>query len=120
MEEVTLFNCFKYKRNWLCIEMALNVFSNEIYWDKFVIPETGVSEANWQVPYLEQYLNENGTEKICELYDDPQTPVKPCRIAFFIYKTGDVLRTPYGDFSILHTDKIPKRLKRIIEFEKPD
>lgn len=69
MEEVALFNCFKYKRNWLLIEMTLNVFSNEICWDKFVIPEPDVSEANWQVPYLEQYLNENGTEKICEIYD---------------------------------------------------
>jgi len=120
MEEVALFNCFKYKRNWVLIEMTLNVFSNEICWDKFVIPETDVPEANWQVPYLEQYLSEDGTEKICEIYDEPQNPVKPCRIAFFIYKTGDVLCTPYGDFSISHTEKIPKRLKCIIEFEKPD
>lgn len=57
---------------------------------------------------------------ICELYDEPRPPAKPCRIAFFIYRTGDVFHTPYGDFSISHTDKIPKRLKRIIEFEKPD
>ena len=44
--------------------------------------------------------------------------MNPCRIAFFIYKEGSrTLRTPYGDFDLTNVEKLPKRLKNIIEFE---
>ena len=45
--------------------------------------------------------------------------MNPCRIAFFIYKEGSrTLRTPYGDFDLTNVEKLPKRLKNIIEFEE--
>lgn len=43
------------------------------------------------------------------------------RLVFFIYKNdGKILCTPYGEFSIENPKKLPKRLKRIVEFENPD
>ena len=55
----------------------------------------------------------------CETYDKPDEEVNPCRIAFFIYKEGSrTLRTPYGDFDLTNVEKLPKRLKNIIEFEE--
>jgi hypothetical protein len=70
---------------------------------------------------MEQYLNEDGTEKICETYDEPEHEVKPCRVAFFIYKEGSkMLRTPYGEFDLRNPQSLPTRLKDIIEFEDVD
>lgn len=121
MSNVLFFDCYKFKRKWLLMEMLIDEASDSIDWDNFAVPEKGVAEFNWQVPYAEQYLDENGTEKICKLYEVPQVPVKPCRVVFFIYKTGGkILRTSYGEFSIENHKKLPKRLKCIVEFEKPD
>ena len=128
---VTYFGCYKFNKEWLLVEMALNISSAEIDWDSIIVPygevdwdsivvpyEELVGSA-WQCPYMEQYLNADGTEKICETYDEPEEEVNPCRIAFFIYKEGSrTLRTPYGDFDLTNIEKLPKRLKSIIEFEE--
>lgn len=67
---------------------------------------------------MEQYLNGDGTEKLCGAYDVPKEEPRPCRVAFFIYKTGaGCLHTPYGDFKLGSGDEMPLRLKSIIEFE---
>ena len=64
-------------------------------------------------------MNADETEKICKIYDEPKEEVNPCRVAFFIYKEGSrTLRTPYGDFDLTNIEKLPKRLKNIIEFEE--
>lgn len=121
MSKVLFFDCYKFKRKWLLVEMLMDETSDKVDLNSFAVPEIGVSEMNWQVPYAEQYLNEDGTEKICKLYEEPQVPENPCRIVFFIYKTdGKILCTPYGKFSIENPKKLPKRLKRIVEFENPD
>ena len=99
---VTYFGCYKFNKEWLLVEMALNISSEEIDWDSIVVPDEELDESDWQCPYMEQYLNVDGTEKICETYDEPEEEVNPCRIAFFIYKEGSrTLRTPYGDFDCL-------------------
>ena len=45
---VTLFNCFRFNEEWYLVEMAL----------------------------AEQFLNADGTERLCELYDT-QSPAQP-------------------------------------------
>ena len=116
---VTYFRCYKFNKEWLLVEMALNISSEEIDWDSIVVPDEELDESDWQCPYMEQYLNVDGTEKICETYDEPEEEVNHCRIAFFIYKEGSrTLRTPYGDFDLTNVEKLPKRLKNIIEFEE--
>lgn len=121
MDKVLFYDCYKYNRNWLLIEMTIDESSQEIDFGEFAVPQDGADDSDWQVPYMEQYLSSDGTEKVCETYDLPQPPVKPCRAAFFIYKTdGKILRTPYGEFSVEKPNKLPERLKRIVEFEKPD
>ena len=66
---------------------------------------------------MEQYLNEDGTEWICDVYDTPAESVNPCRVAFFIYKTeAEMLITPYGQFPLECID-MPERLEDIVEFD---
>ena len=72
-------------------------------------------------PYLEQYLNEDGTEKICELYDTQEENVAPCRFVFFLYKTDDPkLISQFGEFDLTQVQPLPERLQNIVEFETED
>ena len=121
-EEILLYyDCCKYNRKWLLIELMLDEYSDKINLEGFTVPEGNLKESDWQVPYLVQFLSEDGSKAISGLDEAPAIPVKPCRFAFFIYKTsGDTLRTPYGEFSLERPQKITKRLKRLIKFEKPD
>jgi hypothetical protein len=113
------YSCYKYSKNWFLVEMVLDVKPSEIEFENIVVPDKLIKKSNWQCPYMEQYLNAEGTKKICETYDEPEEEVNPCRVAFFIYKEGSrTLRTPYGDFDLTNIEKLPKRLKSIIEFEE--
>ena len=116
---VNFYGCYKFNKEWLLIELSLNIASSEIDWDAISAPNNELEEDYWQCPYMEQYLNEDGTEKICETYDEPEEDVNPCRVAFFIYKDGSpTLQTPYGNFDLTNIEKLPSRLKKIIEFEE--
>ena len=96
-----------------------NVF--EVKPGKFAVPDEKLNERDWQVPYMEQWLNESGTKRICEVYSRPKVNANPCRIAFFIYKEGsENLRTPYGEFDLTNPKRLPWRLRMIIKFSRPD
>lgn len=72
---------------------------------------------------MEQYLNAQGTEKLCETFDLPREDVRPCRVVFFLFKDeqkATTLCTPYGDFALASGAKVPARLARIVEFEEAD
>lgn len=118
MDIVNYYGCYDYNKEWYLIEMLLNISASDIKWEKIFIREKKVKKDDWQVPYMEQYLNDDGTEKICETYEKPEENIKPCRIAFFIYKVpSDIISTPYGDFELSNATKVPERLKNLIEFE---
>ncbi|MBE6900773.1 MAG: hypothetical protein E7479_08995 [Ruminococcaceae bacterium] len=125
------YNCYKYNREWFLVEMIIDAKPSEIEFEKIVVPNENVRESDWQCPYMEQYLNSDGTEKLCEAYDVPEEDSSPCRISFFIYnenpkklfafgKKKSVLRTPYGEFELSDKEKIPERLRKIIEFDECD
>ena len=121
MDMVKLYKCYDFSENWYLVEMILDVPAWEIDWEKICVPQEGVREADWQCAFMEQYLNETGTEKICEVYDEPAENVMPSRVAFFIFKvSGQTLSTPYGLFRLCASDPVPERLKEIIEFVEVD
>lgn len=118
---VKLFECYKYNDEWLLIEMLIEENAYDIDWGKIVVPDENLDKSSWQCPYMEQYLNEDGTEKLCEVYDEPEDDVNPARVAFFIYMEGSkMLRTPYGEFDLTNPQDLPERLESIIEFEDVD
>ena len=115
------YHSYRFNDEWLLIEMVLDVASSEIDWMSISVPDENLDEGDWQCPYMEQYLNADGTEKLCEVYDEPEEDVCPCRVAFFICDTEQpVLRTPYGDFPLDGEEELPARLKGIIEFDEED
>lgn len=121
------YGCYDFNDNVLLIELELTVSTDSIRWSEIAAPIEGVPADNWQVPYMEQYLSSDGTEKICETYTEPSPAAAPCRVAFFIYKTeewygrnAEILRTPYGNISLNQPQPLPERLAEIIEFEDVD
>lgn len=116
---VTEFNCYGFNDEWYLVEMALSIPPKSIEFDKIVVPEEGVPEKNWQAVLAEQFLNIDGTERICDLYDIPDNCDSASRVAFFIYKTeGHILRTPYGEYELSDANEVPARLKTIIEVDE--
>lgn len=122
-KNVPFFECYRFSDELILIEMLINDSSENIDFGEFVVPEQNLPESDWQCAYLEQYLNSEGTEKICDLYDEPEEAVIPCRIAFFIYKFDNQERkiiTPYGTFSLEDLKPMPERLLKCIEFENEE
>ena len=116
---VTEFNCFSFNDEWYLVEISLDIPAQDIKFDEIVVPENDVPEMDWQTVLAEQYLNLDGTKKICELYDTPDTNDSNSRVAFFIYKTNShTLKTPYGDFELTDAEQVPERLKAIIEIDE--
>ncbi len=62
MNSVTFFDCYKFKRKWIWVEMIIEDFSDRIDFYRFTVPEDGRMKLDWQVAYLEQYLNAEGME----------------------------------------------------------
>lgn len=121
MDIVKHYSCYDFSHEWYLVEMLLNISASEIDWSNITVPEENVDRDNWQCAYLEQYLNENGTEKICDTYDIPSEDIKPSRIVFFIYKSSaKLLQTPYGNFELRNPKVLPERLKCIVEFDDVD
>ncbi|MBQ1704240.1 MAG: hypothetical protein II028_00170 [Clostridia bacterium] len=122
MQIVSHYNCYDYNESWYLVEMLIDELSSEIDWMEFYTPQEGVDRENYQVPWMEQYLNEEGTKPLCPAFDEPEEPVRPSRVAFFLFKIpgADVLHTPYGDYKLGGTEELPARLKSMIEFEEPD
>lgn len=86
-----------------------------------------VDRAEWQVPYDERYLNEDGTEEIGERWAmgwKPQPGVQEpetSRLTFFMHFLDPErpLITPDGEASLPERSAVPGRLA-FIEYESPD
>ncbi len=118
MNIVKYYGCYDYNEEWYLIELILDVSASEIDWSNIFVPENETKKENWQVPYMEQYLDRDGTKKICKTYEEPKEYIKPCRVVFFIYKdSANVLSTPYGVFELSIESKVPERLESLVEFE---
>lgn len=116
--KVKYYGCYDFNADWYLVEMLIDISVSEIRLDEIIVPERGIDKSNWQCAYMEQYLNIDGTERICDTHVFPDGNTRPCRIAFFIYKSSaKTLQTPFGKYDLKTTDNVPERLKRIIEFE---
>ena len=120
-KNVLFYGCYDFNDEWLLIEMLLDGTFKDIDWINIVVPEENMSPSNWQCAYLEQYLNEDGTERICDLYDVPAEAAAPCRVAFFLYKVGmPAVQTPFGSFDLSNPQPVPNRLIGVVEMESDD
>lgn len=117
--DMILNGCYRFTKKWLVVEMTLPCTPDEIDWFGFSVPEEGVDEFDRRTPYMEQYLTVDGTDKLCDAWDEPEEQIAPSRVAFFLSRegTGTVLETPYGNVSLVELAPLPPRLEDILEFE---
>lgn len=114
-----LHGCYNFNRTHLLVEISLDLTPDEIDWFGFSVPEEDIDEFDRIVPHMEQYLTPDGTDTLCDAWDEPEEQLKPTRVAFFLRKSeGTVLETPYGEILLTDTQKTPERLRSILEFEK--
>ena len=117
MSKVKSFESYDYNMDWYLIEMVIDEDSDNIDVNKFFLPDPELEESYWQVPYMEQYLDEDGCALISEAEEKPCPSVNPTRLAFFVFKFGtEILHTPYGDFDVTNALDLPDRLADAVEF----
>lgn len=110
---------YGFNRTHVLVDITLDMTPDEIDWFGFSVPEEGVNEFDRIIPYMEQYLTPDGTDKLCDAWDEPEEQESPTRVAFFLRKSeGNVLETPYGNIDLSSPSKTPDALREIIEFEK--
>jgi hypothetical protein len=106
------------------IEMEIHSANAVFDIGKVVQEDESQPQSNWQVPYSEHLLNEDGTKILA---DDYQILTKPellkgsFRIAFFFHYLDikKPLVTQFGPVSLPAVTALPKRLK-IVKYESPD
>jgi hypothetical protein len=84
----------------------------------FYISAFGQEDSD-QAPYMEVYLNEDGTEVISDLHQ-PETDT--LRIAFYLhyFDAQKKLESCYGPIDVPPIKEIPDRLKNLVPYEPVD
>jgi len=81
----------------------------------------GEESDNWQTPWDEKYLDENGEKVIGDFAEIPQGQ-KKTRLVFFFHfiDFSKPLLTQSGQLTLIKPITLPLRLKDLINYEKPD
>ena len=81
----------------------------------------GQPQENWQSPWDEKYLNENGEEIVGDYFDVPNDGATT-RLLFFFHNLNfsKPLLTPGGQLALTQPTSIPFRLRDKIKYESPD
>lgn len=100
------------------IEVWINDSPRNIDLSRFTLREEDRPEPDWQVPFDEQFLNENGTKVIGDYFNRGQLSSAATRVVFFLYVEdfSSPLSTPYGEMTLGTPTVIPDRLKEIVSF----
>ena len=104
------------------VELVVDRRPSEVDVGAFGQEEPGRPREEWQVPWMEHYLNREGTELIAEVFDLPADDVAPTRLAFFLHFVAfeRPLITPFGEVELPESGPMPGRLVGKIEFEPVD
>lgn len=81
----------------------------------------GIDRLDWQAPYDESYLNEEGSQVIGQFGEIPKNQASTRLVFFFHYLDFEaVFSTPFGEVKLMEPVKMPDRLIDLIEYEGLD
>ncbi len=81
----------------------------------------GRDKSNWQSPWDEKYLDENGEKVIGDYCEVPQDQAKTRLVFYFHFVDFDKpLMTQHGQVSLTMPTSLPSRLIGLIQYDKPD
>lgn len=103
------------------LELGIKTNYQNIDVEEFTQEQDGIHKMNWQTPWDEKFLNEDGTKITGDWMTSPDEKSDFTRFAFFLHNIDfdKPLLTPFGEVEILHPIKIPIRISSIIKYEKP-
>lgn len=103
------------------VEATVNTKHSDIDIGKFTQEQDGVDRPDWQSPWDEKYLNEDGTAIIGNWMDSPKGENEKTRLAFFLHYVDfqKPLITPFHQIAFGQPEKMPERLSSMIEYEQP-
>jgi hypothetical protein len=89
--------------------------------DDFTQAIPGLARDNWQAPWAETYLTDDGEALLVERWSSTP-PDDPLRIAFYLHFWRDdlPLETSYGPVTCPTSRPMPERLRRLAPFEVVD
>jgi hypothetical protein len=81
----------------------------------------GQPRGNWQSPWDEKYLSDNGEEVIGDYFDIPKGSAKT-RLLFFFHNIdfSKPLLTQYEKVNLTKPTPLPERLRGKVKYESPD
>ncbi len=103
------------------IELEINAQSDAIDIGEITQEQNGIDRLNWQTPWDEKYLNEQGTEITGDWLEGPKEITDKTRLAFFLHflDFSQALITPFGEVQLKEPEPIPQRLSMIVKYENP-
>ncbi|QVK17824.1 hypothetical protein KHQ81_13435 [Mycoplasmatota bacterium] len=118
-KDMNILGVYEFDKDKVLVELTIDELSTEIRFNEFYLYEKNIKQIESQSPYLEQFLDKNGLNRISDIYGNMEQAVKPSRLVFFMFfvSEGSLIKTPYGDISVDKIKRLPERLRNIIEFE---
>ena len=106
--------------NAVIIEMVIKKPLREINICEITQADESLPKSDWQTVYGEVFLDESGTEILCEK-DVRDAGYETTRFVFFFHYLdfGKPIQTPYGDVSLTKLARLPKRLEGKIKYWEP-
>ncbi|WP_343303041.1 hypothetical protein AAHN97_15915 [Chitinophaga niabensis] len=103
------------------IELIIKAKPADISVHEFVQRKEGVPRDDWQVPWDEKYLNNEGDTVTGDWLNKPKDVTDTTRLTFFLHFVNfkQPLSTPFGDIGLMLPTAMPERLSAIIQYEEP-
>jgi hypothetical protein len=102
------------------VELWVRGLDGVLDFGQFTQAIPGQPQSNWQVPYDERVLNENGTAPVGDRFPDQIMGTGDLRVAFFFHYLdfSKPLLSPAGPLELPAPSERPSRLQ-FLEYEPP-
>jgi hypothetical protein len=102
------------------IEIRADVAPSELDVGAITQEDPNLPEDSWQATWHEHYLSPEGDEVIGEWLSEPIDDPGPTRLAFFLHRVDfeRPLLTQFGPVPLPPPTAMPKRLRRIVDYEQ--
>ena len=123
-KEIDLIGVYKVdgQKDVYLIELGIKANHEKVDIGEFTQQQDGTDRMDWQTPWDEKFLNEDGTKITGDWMDSPTDTSDFTRLAFFLHFMDfqKPLLTQYGEMDLSNPEQMPKRLSSIIKYENPN
>ncbi len=121
---IALIGIYSYdlEANLYLLEMEINERPKRIDLCLFYQRIEGLPTGNWQTPYDEHFLTDDGTVVIGDFFSKNSIPGDKTHVVFFMFLEDLTipLSTPYGEIDLSNVQPMPERLNHIISYNPID